>query len=178
MPGPSYRTGPDGYAELVARLSVVDAAPGLHPVYVRLEHSGTLVEDTLIVEVDPEPGQAPDARSGEGGLLVVDVGPEQLTVRRGGRGELVVRLRNESAGVLHGEVLPLTPFGGWGAAGGPLTVGPRVTGFTLPPDHVEQIVLDVRVPAEARLGTRLWAGVKVACLDRAFYSPTVTIEVI
>jgi len=95
----------------------------------------------------------------------------RLELRPGGRAEIALRLRNDTAAPIRGEAQLVSPFGSWAQT------RPWTRGFTAEPDGGATLGFTVTVPAAARPGQHWWALVKVMYFGRVRYSEPVAVTV-
>jgi alpha-mannosidase len=181
-----YDLGPLGHAgwdlEVRARPG---ARRGRHFVTARLaDGSGQVLEDAALVTVGEPPAPALDLPLDE--LIPLYEADQQATaaeldltllspdvrLRRGGRGEIAVRLSNATASHIRGEAQLLSPYGSWPAA------RPWTRGFAAGPSESITLAFTLAAPATARPGEHWWALVKVMFFGRVRYSEPAAVAVV
>ncbi|WP_406320560.1 NEW3 domain-containing protein [Streptomyces sp. NBC_00519] len=156
-----YALGPNGFT--LTEVTVTpppDAPPGRHWLAARLSYEGQTYEDVVALEV---PGSVP------GPTLVVDLGVEKVTVRRGERAQIPVTLHNRTRGPVNGTLWAVSSWGTWAG------VGPGCQGFTVAAG--EQLDRWIDVDGGAMPPGSYWLMAKVACHGRVAYTQAIALEV-
>ncbi|MFF5496946.1 NEW3 domain-containing protein [Streptomyces aquilus] len=157
-----YALGPGGFS--LAEVTVTpppDAEPGRHWLAARLAYGGQTYEDVVALDV---PGGPPP-----GPTLVCALGAERITVRRGERVQVPVRLRNTTLGAIGGQLWAVSSWGTWAG------VGPGLQGFTVPGGELLEAAIEVdgsSIPPGS-----YWLMAKVGWNGCVAYTEAVELEV-
>jgi alpha-mannosidase len=182
-----FRLAPGAHLKFSAEVTPpVDAASGRYFVAARVEDEGGQVhEDVVTVEyrsngVDSPPEDGSELRvdraTGKAvvttpepvppelrGDLEVQLRREDLRLRPGERGEIVVELRNRTLDEVRGELQVISPFDTWEM------ITPWTTGFALGGSEESSLAVAVHPPRGAR-PAEYWALVKVMYFGRLHYT--------
>jgi alpha-mannosidase len=178
-PAPAYDLAAGAHREFALTVRADAAAPGTYFLAAAISDAlGQTIEDVTAVTVgaDGADGAADEA-------LDVTCRPDGLALPPGGRGELVLGLRNRARGEIRGTAQVISPYGTWGTD---LHVGARThdaapswtQGFTVAPGAAGELRFPVGAATTARPGGHWWALVKVAYFGRLHYTRAVPIRVI
>ncbi|GAB76968.1 Alpha-mannosidase [Austwickia chelonae] len=178
---------PGGHLVRPLELDVpADAPAGLHLVEVRARFGEDVLEEILTVAVG-DVGELLPAPPGpeidhqiqiEGlprttgrptGLTVVSM-TEEVVLRPGDSRSVEVVLRNDLRSAVHGEAVPVSPWGTWGL------VGPAAQPFTVDPGATTTVRFDVDTDAHSRSGN-WWMTVKLMWAGRVQYTRVLPVVV-
>jgi alpha-mannosidase len=180
-----YRLDPGGYASWdVTVRALPQATDGRYIVTARLTDSlGQELEDTALVTVG-EPGEAERDLGPEeqffrmqadvmalAAEVDLDVSPSCLSLAPGASGSVEVRVANNLAAELRGEVQALSPFGSWEAVPSWAMAVRADAGGTA------TLSIPVTMPATAPPGWESWLVVKLMYFGRVRYCETVRLTV-
>lgn len=124
-----YALGPGGFTLAEATVTPPpDAEPGRHWLAARLAYRGQTYEDVVALDV-------PDGHRGP--TLVMRLGVDRVTVRRGERARVPVTLRNTTRGPVSGTLWAVSSWGTWAG------VTPGCQGFTVAGGEQSECVIEV-----------------------------------
>jgi alpha-mannosidase len=164
---------PGEHLETDVELTVPAGLPsGLYPVRVELAVTGSdaasipaawrqVVEDVCVVSV---------GATGDGEVLRLISGPEDVDVAAGDSGRLAVTVGTDARADLAVEAHLISPWGTWE------WIGPAAVGATLPARGSVEVEFDVSPPSWVDPG-EWWALIRVGCAGRLIYSPAVKVTV-
>ena len=157
-----YALGPGGFT--LAEVTVAppeQTPPGRHWLTARLTYEGQTYEDVVALDVPGERHAAP--------TLSAELEAERISVRRGERTRVPVRLHNGTLGPVNGTLWTVSSWHTWGG------VDPGCQGFTVPPgDHVDVFV---EVDGSAIEPGSYWLMAKIAWHGRVAYTEAIVLEV-
>jgi alpha-mannosidase len=180
-----YDLGPGEFASWRVTLSARDGAPdGRYFAAARItDDLGQVLEDAVLVTVGeagaPDPDLEPEelfsrlqsdvtALADEVDLTVLS---PAVRLAPGESGELAVRVANNLASQLRGEVQLVSPVGTW------RSTGPWTQPVTAEPGGQATVRFDVTIPATAAPGWESWLLVKLMYFGRVRYSAAVPLTV-
>jgi alpha-mannosidase len=184
-PGPlHYHLDAHGFAawDLIVQVPV-NATPARHFVTATIvDGAGQLLQDAVLIAVGEEQtatepafaelsSQLDDAVRAQAAEAELTAVTSDLELPPGGRGEIAVRLTNNTASPLTGEAQLISAHGSW------TETGPWTMGFTVPPGDGATMTFTVSIAADARPGQRWWALVKVMYFGRLRYSAPVWVTI-
>ncbi|GAA3785656.1 NEW3 domain-containing protein [Streptomyces coacervatus] len=157
-----YALGPGGFTLSEVTVTPPDQAPpGRHWLTARLSYEEQTYEDVVALDVPGERHAAP--------TLSAALGVEQISVRRGERSRVPVRLHNSTLGPVNGTLWTVSSWHTWGG------VDPACQGFTVAPGEHLDVFVDV--DGSAIEPGSYWLMAKLAWHGRVAYTEAVVLEV-